>query len=239
MIELGKKEMLFRYSAIGCVLGFVLTVTDYALLLYSGDTAFSFAAVWQLHQTHPVVYLVDALALPGLVIGAFIGQWRYKQFHALSERIRQETGKNEEIRDFTHSLIAGDLSQDISLKHIERSLSDALYKLRDSLKKNREMETQRRLDERQRNWTSEGLAEFGDILRTHSMDMEGMAYSVISRLVRYLDANQGAIFFAGQDGGEPCLDMVACHAYDRKKFPDKRIAWGEGLIGAAAMEKKG
>ncbi len=33
--------------------------------------------------------------------------------------------------------------------------------------------------------------------------------------------------------------MIACHAYERKKFPDKRIPWGEGLIGAAAMERKG
>lgn len=33
--------------------------------------------------------------------------------------------------------------------------------------------------------------------------------------------------------------MVACFAYDRKKFPDKRVAWGEGLIGAAALERKG
>ncbi len=56
------------------------------------------------------------------------------------------------------------------------------------------MERQRRLDERQRNWISEGLAEFGDILRKHSMDMETMTYSVISGLVRYLDANQGASF---------------------------------------------
>jgi PAS domain S-box-containing protein len=71
------------------------------------------------------------------------------------------------------------------------------------------------------------------------MDMEGMAYSVISSLVRYLDANQGAIFLTHKEEGGQSLDMVACHAYDRKKFPDKRIAWGEGLIGAAAMEKKG
>jgi PAS domain S-box-containing protein len=33
--------------------------------------------------------------------------------------------------------------------------------------------------------------------------------------------------------------MIACHAYDRKKFPGKRINWGDGLIGAAAIEKKG
>ncbi|MFC2129782.1 PAS domain-containing protein, partial [Bacteroidota bacterium] len=35
-----------------------------------------------------------------------------------------------------------------------------------------------------------------------------------------------------------CLDMIACHAYERKKFPDREVLWGEGLIGAAAVEKK-
>jgi len=239
MLEPDKKEMLIRYSTIGFVLGVVITVMEYVLLLSAGDTPFSFAAVGQLHLTHPVVYILDILALPGLVFGAVIGHWRYKQLNALSGKIRQETGKNEEIKEFTHALIAGDLSGDVSLKHIEQTLAEALFNLRDTLNKNREMERQRRLEERQRNWISEGLAEFGDILRTHSLDMEGMTYSVISRLVRYLDANQGAVFLAVKEEGELCLDMVACHAYDRKKFPDKRIAWGEGLIGAVAMEKKG
>jgi len=42
-----------------------------------------------------------------------------------------------------------------------------------------------------------------------------------------------------EDHGDKYLEMVACHAYDRKKFPGKRIVWGEGLIGAAAVERKG
>jgi PAS domain S-box-containing protein len=239
MLELDKKEMVIRYSAIGFVLGVVLTILEYALLLYSGESPFSFAAIAQLHQAHAAVYLIDVLALPGLFFGGLIGNWRFRQLDALSERIRQETGKNEEIKQFTHALIAGDLSSDVSLKHIEKSLSDTLYELRDTLNRNREAERHRRLDERQRNWISEGLAEFGDILRKHSMDMETLTYSVISRLVRYLDANQGALFLSVEEEGKLYLDMVSCHAYDRRKFPDKRIAWGEGLIGAAAMEKKG
>jgi hypothetical protein len=72
------------------------------------------------------------------------------------------------------------------------------------------MERQRRLDERQSNWVSHGLAEFGDILRTHSDHLETMAYAAISGLVRYLDANQGAIYVA--DDEETQLQMIACHA---------------------------
>ncbi|MCK4747034.1 MAG: GAF domain-containing protein, partial [Bacteroidales bacterium] len=239
MAVLNNKEMIIRYSAIGFVLGIVLTISEYALLLYSGKIPFSFHAIAQLHHTHAAVYLIDFLALPGLFVGAFIGNWRFKQLDILSEKIRRETDKNEEIKKFTHALIEGDLSTNVSLTHIEQTLSDTLYELRDTLNRNRETERQRRLDERQRNWVSEGLAEFGDILRKHPMEMETMTYSVISGLVRYLDANQGAIFLTVEEEGELYLEMVSCHAYDRKKFPDKRIAWGDGLIGAAAMEKKG
>jgi len=216
MFELDKREMVIRYSAIGFVLGVVLTIIEYALLLYSGKIPFSFSAIAELHQSHSVVFIIDFLALPGLFFGASIGNWRFKQLDTLSTRIRHETDKNEEIKKFTHALIAGDLNTSVSLTHIEQTLSDTLYELRDTLNRNREMDRQRRLDERQRNWISEGLAEFGDILRMHSMDMEAMTYSVISRLVRYLDANQGAIFLTVEEEGEQYLEMVSCHAYDRK-----------------------
>ena len=72
------------------------------------------------------------------------------------------------------------------------------------------MERQRRLDERQRNWISEGLAEFGDILRTHSGDLESMAYAVISGMVRYLDANQGAIFLTNERGEKASNGSLSC-----------------------------
>ena len=239
MFELDKKEMIIRYSAIGFVLGMVLSILEYALLLYARDTLFTFRVLSQLHAELPLLYLIDVMAIPGLLFGAFIGRWRFNQLNTLSETIRNETKKNEEIKLFVHSLIAGDLQNSVELTLTEQSLSDTLNKLKDSLLRNREMERQRRLDERQRNWISEGLAEFGDILRKHSLEMETMSYAVISGLVRYLEANQGALFLTQQENGEPYLEMIACHAYDRKKFPGKRISWGDGLIGAAAIERKG
>ena len=231
--------MIIRYSAIGFVLGMVLSILEYALLLYGRETPFSFRVFSQLHGELPVLYLLDLIAIPGMFFGALIARWRFNQLNTLSETIKKETEKNEEIKRFVHSLIAGDLHSSVELTLTEQTLSDTLNKLKDSLSRNRELDRQRRLDERQRNWISEGLAEFGDILRLHSLDMESMSYAVISGLVRYLEANQGALFLTQEDEGELYLEMMACHAYDRKKFPGKRVAWGDGLIGAAAIEKKG
>ncbi len=231
--------MIIRYSAIGFVLGAVLTITEYGLLLYAREIPFSFKVIAQAHGDFPILFLLDLLALPALFFGAWIAKWRFKQLDELSERIGQEIDKNEEIKSFIQSLIAGELHSSVELTLTDNTLSEPLNKLKDSLTRNREMERQRRLDERQRNWISEGLAEFGDILRKHSLEMETMTYAVISGLIRYIDANQGALFLAREDEGELYLEMVACHAYNRKKFPGKKVAWGDGLIGAAAVERKG
>jgi PAS domain S-box-containing protein len=238
MLELNKKEMIIRYGAIAFVLGAVLTITEYSLLLHALETPFSFRSIAQLHSELPVLFILDLLAFPALLFGAWIARWRYKQLSTLSERINQESHKNEEIKQFIHSLIAGDLQNSVELTLTDKSLSDALNQLKESISRNRKMERQRRQDDRQRNWTSEGLAEFGDILRKNTQEMETMSYAVISGLVRYLEANQGALFLV-QEEEETYLEMVACHAYGRKKFPGKRLAWGDGLIGAAALERKG
>ena len=239
MEELDKKEMVIRYGAIGFVLGILLTVTVNLMLLHALELDFSFRAIAAMHQQLWFLFVIDILFVPGFLIGIVMGRWWYRQLNILSTRVQQETAKNSEIKSFTQDLIAGDLNTSFSFTHTDKTLSESLNKLKDSLIRNRETERQRRLDERQRNWISEGLAEFGDILRTHSRELEKMTYAVISELVKYLDANQGAIFLADEEDGEKYLHMVACHAYDRKKFPDKRIQWGDGLIGAAAMEKKG
>jgi PAS domain S-box-containing protein len=91
----------------------------------------------------------------------------------------------------------------------------------------------------QRNWISEGLATVGDILRRPFDNMQEFSYNIISFLVKYLDANQGGFFLVEQDeDGKRFFDLKASYAYDRKKFADKKIDWGEGLIGTCALEKE-
>ncbi|MCP4311597.1 MAG: PAS domain-containing protein [Bacteroidetes bacterium] len=237
MEELNKKEMIIRYGALGLSVGIALLLVIYVVLFQSVDERFTFQMVGTLHYRIWFLYIGDNIPLAATLIGAIIGNRHFRQIGILAGKVQKETEKNQEIRRFTHSLIAGDLNTSFTHTDADQTLSESLNMLRDTLVRNREVERQRRLDERQRNWLSQGLAEFGDILRTHSLDLESMGYAALSHLVSYLDANQGALYITSEDGKQ--LRMIACHAYERKKFPDKKIQWGEGLIGAVAMERKG
>lgn len=88
-------------------------------------------------------------------------------------------------------------------------------------------------DEEKRMWASKGLAEIGKILR-EMKDEQQVADQLIAFLVKYLDANQGAIFTLLNNEH---FIMRSCYAYERKKHMDKKINVGEGIIGQCYYEK--
>lgn len=92
-------------------------------------------------------------------------------------------------------------------------------------------------EESRRKWATEGIARFSDILRTNNKSITGLCEVLLSELIRYLQANQGGIFIVKAGITPPCLELVACYAYERKKYLQKEIQVGEGLVGQAYLEK--
>ena len=117
MVELDKKEMVIRYSAIGLVIGSLLVVIIYLMLFNALEIDFTFREISLLHHKLWSLYLIDSLPVPGIITGIILGLWRYNQMNML----------------FTHTLIAGDLSAPISFRHTDQTLSDSLNKLKDTL----------------------------------------------------------------------------------------------------------
>ena len=91
-------------------------------------------------------------------------------------------------------------------------------------------------EDRKRNWVTAGLAKFADILRSSS-EVSELSDEIISNIVKYLGANQGGIFLLKEEGNETVLELTACYAYERKKFLEKIIREGEGLLGQCLLEK--
>ncbi len=105
-----------------------------------------------------------------------------------------------------------------------------LHKNLDQLKSSQEME-------RKRQWAAEGLAEATKILRQYD-DITQLYDHLISYIVHYIGANQGGLFIVEEEGGDHILQLKACYAYERKKYIQKRLEIGEGLVGQAYLEKE-
>ena len=151
---------------------------------------------------------------------------------------KQLDRKINEIHQFIEDLRQGSSKFTFSQEFQNDRLIQSMINLRKELEISRKEEEQRKKEEQQRHWINEGLAKFGAILRENVEDLERLASQVTSNLVKYMNVQQAGFFVIKEEEGEKYIDMLALFAFDRKKFPDKRFAWGEGLIGACAIERK-
>jgi PAS domain S-box-containing protein len=120
----------------------------------------------------------------------------------------------------------------------EDILGNALLEMRQNLKNAEETNNQRAKADEIRNWITKGLADFGDILRQNSDNMERLSKNVINHMIDYIGANQGAIYILNEhDETHPYFEMKAAVAYGREKFLKKNFELKEGLVGRCAFEK--
>ncbi|QHT67687.1 PAS domain-containing protein [Rhodocytophaga rosea] len=147
--------------------------------------------------------------------------------------IEQRESEIKSATDFIKEIEKGNLEFTYSQTDSAQSngLAVSLLSMRDQMKKVAE-------DEKERKWVTEGLARFVEILRSNTNENQSLADDIISHLVKYMNANQGGLFIVNEDDQDnPYLELVACYAYDRKKFVDKKISIGQGLAGQAYLEK--
>lgn len=138
------------------------------------------------------------------------------------------------------SLEIGKGNFDMAFKPLsgEDILGNSLIAMRENLREAAKKEDLRKKEDDQRNWGTRGLAMFGDILRQNNDNIEELAYNIISNLVKYTGAIQGGMFILNDDDpADIHLEMKAAYAYDRRKFAQKRVAKGEGLVGTCLIEK--
>ncbi|MCA6074682.1 PAS domain S-box protein [Fulvivirga sedimenti] len=137
------------------------------------------------------------------------------------------TSKNIEI---ANEIANGNLETEIELREGDL-LGAALMEMRNSLKESSEREKEER-------FINLGIAELSEIIRAHDNDLDELSYQVISYLVKYLKANQGAIFIHTENEDGEYLELKGCYAYNRKKFLNKKIEIGEGLVGQCFLERE-
>ncbi|MDJ1471818.1 GAF domain-containing protein [Xanthocytophaga flava] len=119
---------------------------------------------------------------------------------------------------------------------VEDNLPKAILQMRDRLR-------QISIEDARRNWLNEGLAQFNEVIRTQAEDLNELSLVLIRQLIKYLPANQGGIYLfsgnmdraRGLESGA-YLELLACVAFNRRKYIDQRVPVEEGLLGSCVLE---
>ncbi len=141
--------------------------------------------------------------------------------------------------EFAHNLGEDKISDELHLLSEDDMLGKSLISLKEKLRIAKDEDKKRAIETEKRRWINEGLANFGDILRQNNDNLEQLSLNLITHLVKYLNATQGGLFLLNDENKENVfLELKSAIAYNRRKFLDKKIELGEGLVGTCAIEKK-
>lgn len=148
------------------------------------------------------------------------------------EEIHSLSGNLKNVKEFALEVGKGTFDTDITVFNNEGEIGHSLAEMRESLKNVAE-------EARVRNWSNQGFAEFSDILRKNADDLNHLSDEVIRHLVKYLKANQGGLFILNDnDEDNPRLELSSSFAYNRKKYQDREVLPGQGLVGQCYLEKE-
>ncbi len=146
-----------------------------------------------------------------------------------------------DIRDKINYLnsLSGDGSVAIYKPSEVDEVGNALLVLSEYMTRKELDEVTRNREDKRQNWISEGMAQIGDVLRSEQESVVELAYSIIQKLVTYMNVEMGSLFISNHtDPGKPTLELTASYAYDRRKYRTGILEWGSGLPGTCAQEKK-
>jgi len=136
------------------------------------------------------------------------------------------------IGEVATAVTRGDLSRSIQVSAsgeveiLKDDINEMIRRLRDTTRENAEQV-----------WLKTNLARFGGLLQGQR-DLETMARLLLSELAPLVGMLNGVIYLRNGDDEAPALRLIAGYARQQAPPPPDRIAFGEGLVGQSASEKR-
>ncbi len=169
-----------------------------------------------LNLTHKYIHSLSIGQIPSSVIIL------PTEFGQTLTDIRKLTQGLEEVKDFAQEVGKRNFKKKIDIFPIDSELGEALHKMKLSLEEVAKTEYER-------NWQNQGVVEMGQVIRKHTENMQVLCDELLSNLVKYIDAQQGAIFLPSNQ--EKTLILRSAYAYGRKKIIEKEVRSDEGILG--------
>ncbi|MGI8842094.1 MAG: HAMP domain-containing protein, partial [Gemmatimonadaceae bacterium] len=158
------------------------------------------------------------------------GTWK-----ALTENVNQLAGnlttQVRAIADVATAVTRGDLTQQVDveaqgeLAELKDNINRMILTLKDTTQKNSEQD-----------WLKSNLASFSRMMQGQK-DLQSVSRLMMSELTPLVGGHHGAFFIAEHHEGAPVLRLIASYAYKARRHVSTRFAFGEGLVGQAALER--
>lgn len=164
----------------------------------------------------------------------FIGE---NEISEMGEYLNFLTQNLKNTRDFAIEVGNGNLQTKVNVFNNQGDLGGSLVEMRKRLLKvSKERDAAHKRSEI-RLWMNSGMNEITELLRSDFDSLTDLSRTLISKIVKTLDVNQGAIFLQKADD-EKVFELFAARAYGRDKFLKKEIKLGHDLVGTCAIEKE-
>jgi PAS domain S-box-containing protein len=247
------------YSRLYAPLGWIISTGFYTDQIEEGVALKKEALRNQIGQT--VVFIVStglAILAIGLFAALYFSNNLTRVIILIKDKLKELSlgnqvdevviNRKDEVGDMTHSLnavVSGlksytSFAKEIGKGNLEQTfeplsngdlLGNELLVMRNNLNS---AEKEKNL----REWSNEGLARLGEVLRSNNQNTQELADEILKDIVKYLKANQGALFLISDENSkEPVLELAATYAYDKKKYAKNTIELGNGLAGQCALER--
>ena len=152
----------------------------------------------------------------------------------ISNSINKLVDSLTKMKDFTLEISKGNLNSKLELTGEDDVLGVALQEMQRNLKIAKIEEDKRDVEEQMQKWSIAGESEISSILRQYAQDIDQLSYEIVSYLVKYTQASQGALFIVNDEEEE--IQLLAAYAYNRRKYLRKKIPFGIGLVGRSVQE---
>ncbi|MCC5945789.1 MAG: PAS domain-containing protein [Bernardetiaceae bacterium] len=174
----------------------------------------------------------------GIIPKEFNTNFGKHEIGAMAQALNQLILGLRNTSEFAKKIGAGSYTVNFKPLSDKDVLGNALLGMRDNLEKVSE-------EDQKRNWSSEGLAIFADLLRENHDTIDRFSEAIIVELVKYTGGNQGGVFLLNAetqsmdiDKSNVQLELTGCYAWGKKKYIEKQIQAGEGLAGQAWQEER-
>jgi PAS domain-containing protein len=161
----------------------------------------------------------------------------YYEFNTFNKDLKALFGMLNSRKDFIQHLLEDEFDKELEIKAENDEIGNSLVALRHKMQEAKKEQERYDNENNARRYMNEGLTKFAEIMRVNSHDTNLLADEFIKEIVKYMGALQGGLFLT-EEGKSNSLDLISSFAFDRKRYIDKTVKFGEGLVGTCAIEQK-